>query len=67
MRAAPKIWISGRGITASALSPADAHGAAFRRIGGGVQRRHRHCDQRVAAEPALLRRAVEVDQQPVDR
>ena len=37
-----------------------------RRIGRRVQCRHRHRDQRIAAEPALLRRTVERDQHPVD-
>ena len=37
------------------------------RGGGGVQRGHRYRDQRIAAEPAFLRRAVERDQRAVDR
>ena len=37
------------------------------RRGGGVQRGHRYRDQRIAAEPAFLRRAVERDQRAVDR
>ena len=34
--------------------------------GGGVQRRHRDRDAGVAAQPALVRRAVEVDQDAVE-
>ena len=35
--------------------------------GGRMQHRHRHRDQRIAAEPPLLRGAVELDQRTVDR
>ena len=61
----PKIWISGSGISASRrLAEQIAPERLAARRGGGVQRRHRNRDQRVAAEPRLARRAVERDQAP---
>ena len=58
----PKIWISGSGRrTRPRLRQVRARAAAVR-CGRRVQHRHRGCDRGVAAEPRLLRRAVERDQ-----
>jgi hypothetical protein len=36
-------------------------------VGGGLRHRERHAEDRVRAEPALVRRAVELDQRGVER
>ena len=63
----PKIWISGSG-SVHGLGPAEmAPERQPGRRGGRVRRRHRDGDGGVAAEPPLVRRAVELDQPRVDR
>ena len=58
----PKIWISGSGSTAPSRAAEMAPERHARRGRGGVGHGHRGRDQRVAAEPRLVRRAVERDQ-----
>jgi hypothetical protein len=62
----PKIWISGSGIRTGVCRP-DASTTERVASRGGVQHRERRRDQRIAAEPRLVARAVERDQRLVDR
>ena len=62
----PKIWISGSGSVTRFVAGEVAPQRHAARRGGRVHHRERHRDGRVAAEPRLVRRAVERDQRRVD-
>ena len=63
----PKIWICGSGSSVRVRAAEIAIQRLARGRRGGVRGGHRHREHGIGAEPRLARRAVELDQPPVQR